>query len=86
MTRIWLKSPALALRESAVFINCSVTAAFQFNGAETWVSANVSQQVTSQLSVRFGVENATNRRVIYTAPINPLFQETSSPDGASMWV
>ncbi|WP_457420467.1 TonB-dependent receptor [Roseateles sp. P5_E7] len=48
--------------------------AFQFNGAETWVSANVSQQVTPQLQVRLGIENATNQRVTYTEPLTPLRQ------------
>lgn len=44
--------------------------AFQLNGAETWVSANVSQQLTPQLQVRLGVENATHQRVTYTDPLN----------------
>lgn len=48
--------------------------AFQINGAETWVSANVSQQLTSQLQVRFGVENATNQRVTYANPLTPQQQ------------
>lgn len=48
--------------------------AFQLNGAETWVSANVSQQLTPQLQLRLGVENATNQRVTYTDPVNPWHQ------------
>lgn len=48
--------------------------AFQLNSAETWVSANVSQQITPQLQARFGVENATNQRVTYTDPLNPWHQ------------
>ena len=48
--------------------------AFQLNGAETWVSANISQQVTSQLQLRLGVENATNQRVTYANPLTPLRQ------------
>jgi TonB-dependent receptor len=41
---------------------------FYYNGAETWMSLNLSQQVTSHLQLRFGVENLTNQRVIYTDP------------------
>lgn len=48
--------------------------AFQGNGAETWVSFNLSQQITPQLQARFGVENATNQRVTYTDPTTPLRQ------------
>lgn len=48
--------------------------AFQLNGAETWVSANLSQQLTPQLQARFGVENATNQRVTYTDPLTPYRQ------------
>ncbi|MBI3346861.1 MAG: TonB-dependent receptor [Burkholderiales bacterium] len=48
--------------------------AFQLNGAETWVSLNLSQQLTPQLQARFGVENASNQRVTYTDPLNPWHQ------------
>ncbi len=41
---------------------------FYYNGAETWVSLNLSQQITSNLQARFGIENLTNQRVIYTDP------------------
>ena len=41
---------------------------FYFNGAETWASLNLSQQITSHLQARFGIENLTNQRVIYTDP------------------
>ena len=47
---------------------------FQLNGAETWVSLNLAQQLSSQLQVRLGVENLTNQRVIYTDPLNPYHQ------------
>ena len=43
---------------------------FYYNGAETWMSLNLSQQITSHLQARFGVENLTNQRVIYTDPTN----------------
>ncbi|MDC8772899.1 TonB-dependent receptor [Roseateles albus] len=48
--------------------------AFQLNGAETWVSLNLSQQITQQMQVRFGVENLTNQKVIYTDPMNAYHQ------------
>ena len=41
---------------------------FYYNGAETWMSLNLSQQITSHLQARFGIENLTNQRVIYTDP------------------
>ena len=34
------------------------------------MSLNLSQQITSHLQARFGVENLTNQRVIYTDPTN----------------
>lgn len=48
--------------------------AFQLDGAKSWVSAHVSQQITSQLRARPDVENATNQRVTYTDPLNPWHQ------------
>ncbi len=47
---------------------------FQINGAETWVSLNLAQQITSQVQARVGVENLTNQRVTYTDPLNPYHQ------------
>ncbi|MEO5689243.1 MAG: TonB-dependent receptor [Burkholderiaceae bacterium] len=47
---------------------------FQVNGAETWVSLNLAQQLTSNLQARFGVENLTNQRVFYSDPTNPYYQ------------
>ncbi len=41
---------------------------FYYNGAETWASLNLSQQITTNLQARFGIENLTNQRVIYTDP------------------
>ena len=43
---------------------------FYYNGAETWVSLNLSEQITDHLQARFGIENLTNQRVIYTDPTN----------------
>ncbi len=48
--------------------------AFQKNGAETWVSFNLAQQITPQLQARFGIENATNQRVTYSDPQYALRQ------------
>lgn len=47
---------------------------FQLNGAETWVSMNLARKLSENLQLRFGVENATNQRVTYTDPLNPLRQ------------
>ncbi|MDC8786818.1 TonB-dependent receptor [Roseateles koreensis] len=48
--------------------------AFQINGAETWASLNLSQQLNSHVQLRFGVENLTNQKVTYTDPVNPYYQ------------
>jgi TonB-dependent receptor len=48
--------------------------AFQINGAETWVSANLAYRLSSALQLRLGVENMTNQRVTYSDPLNPLHQ------------
>jgi TonB-dependent receptor len=48
--------------------------AFQLNSAETWVSLNLSKQVTSQMQIRLGVENLTNQKVTYTDPMNAYHQ------------
>jgi len=48
---------------------------FWYNGAETWMSLNLSQQLNSHLQARFGIENLTNQRVIYTDPTNPVYQQ-----------
>lgn len=47
------------------------------NGAETWVGANFSKQITPNVQLRFGIENLTNQKVVYTASNNPLQQEVS---------
>jgi len=48
--------------------------AFSINGAETWASLNLAQQITPQLQARFGIENLTNQRVTYSDPLNPYHQ------------
>lgn len=48
---------------------------FKINSAETWVSMNVSQQITKQLQFRLGVENLSNQKVTYTNPLNAYQQE-----------
>ncbi|MFG6465038.1 TonB-dependent receptor [Roseateles sp. BYS87W] len=47
----------------------------QQNGAETWVSVNLSQKLGEHVSVRFGIENATNQKVVYTYSNDPYRQE-----------
>jgi len=47
----------------------------QNNGAETWVSVNLSKKIDDHVSVRFGIENATNQRVFYTYSNDPYRQE-----------
>jgi len=47
----------------------------QQNGAETWVSLNLSQKLGDHVSVRFGIENATNQKVFYTYSNDPYRQE-----------
>jgi len=47
----------------------------QNNGAETWVSLNLSKKISDHVSVRFGVENATNQKVVYTYSNDPYRQE-----------
>ncbi|MFZ6845024.1 TonB-dependent receptor [Undibacterium sp. RuTC16W] len=47
------------------------------NGAETYVTLNLAKQLTSQLQIRFGVDNLTNQKVVYTSANNPYQQEVS---------
>lgn len=41
------------------------------NEPETWVSMSVSKYLTPQLQLRFGVENLTDQKVVYTSANNP---------------
>ena len=47
------------------------------NDAETWVSASFSKQITPNVQLRFGIENLTNQKVIYTSANNSIQQEVS---------
>ncbi|MFL6659753.1 MAG: TonB-dependent receptor, partial [Massilia sp.] len=47
------------------------------NGAETWVGANFSKQLTSNIQLHFGIDNLTNQKAVYTAANNPIQQEVS---------
>ena len=47
------------------------------NDAETFVSVSLARQLTPQLQLRFGVENLTNQKVVYTSANNPYQQEVT---------
>ncbi|WP_377702663.1 TonB-dependent receptor [Pseudoduganella sp. UC29_71] len=47
------------------------------NGDETFVSMNLAKQLTPQLQLRFGIENLTNQKVVYTSANNPYQQEVT---------
>lgn len=53
------------------------TGALIINNAETWVSMNFSTYLTSQLQLRFGIENLTNQKVVYTSANNPASIEVT---------
>ena len=47
------------------------------NGAETWVGLTLAKQLTPQIQLRFGVDNLTNQKVVYTEANNPYRQEVT---------
>ena len=47
------------------------------NGAETWVGLALAKQLTPHLQLRFGIDNLTNQKVVYTAANNPFQQEVT---------
>lgn len=47
------------------------------NGAETYVTLNLSKQLSSQLQLRFGIDNLTNQKAVYTSGNNPYQQEVT---------
>ncbi|SFU44922.1 TonB-dependent receptor [Pseudoduganella namucuonensis] len=47
------------------------------NEAETYVTLNLSKQLTKSLQVRFGIDNLTNQKVVYTTAKNPFQQEVT---------
>jgi outer membrane receptor protein involved in Fe transport len=47
------------------------------NGAETWVGLALAKQLTPHLQLRFGIDNLTNQKVVYTSANNPFQQEVT---------
>ena len=47
------------------------------NEAETFVSMNLAKQITPNVQIRFGIENLTNQKAVYTSANNPLQQEVT---------
>lgn len=47
----------------------------QENDAEKYVTLNFAKQLTPQIQLRFGVDNLTNQKVVYTSNNNPYEQE-----------
>ena len=47
------------------------------NGAETYVTLNLAKQLTKELQLRFGIDNLTNQKVVYTSANVPEQQEVT---------
>jgi len=47
----------------------------QRNEEETYVSVNFAKQLTPQIQIRFGIDNITNQKVVYTSNNNAYEQE-----------
>jgi len=47
----------------------------QRNEEETYVTLNFAKQLTPMLQLRFGMDNVTNQKVVYTSNNNPYYQE-----------
>ena len=47
------------------------------NGAETYVTLNLSKQLTPNLQLRFGIDNLTNQKGVYTSANIPVQQEVT---------
>jgi TonB-dependent receptor len=47
------------------------------NGAETYLTLNLSQQLTKNVQLRFGIDNIGNQKAIYTSGNNPFQQEVT---------
>jgi iron complex outermembrane receptor protein len=47
------------------------------NGAETWVGLALAKQLTPNVQLRFGIDNLTNQKVVYTSANNPFQQEVT---------
>ncbi|MFZ6779066.1 TonB-dependent receptor [Undibacterium sp. Ji83W] len=80
---IWYEKAGYEARLSAnyhsAFVRNPTWAAGQLilNGAETYLTLNLSRQITPQLQVRFGIDNMTNQKVVYTSANNPYQQEVT---------
>ncbi|HSW04393.1 TonB-dependent receptor [Aquabacterium sp.] len=53
------------------------TGSLVVNGAETYLTLSLAQQITPQLQLRFGIDNLTNQKVVYTSGNNPYQQEVT---------
>lgn len=47
------------------------------NGDETYLALNLAKQLTPNVQIRFGIENLTNQKAVYTSANNPLQQEVT---------
>lgn len=47
------------------------------NDAETYVTLNLAKQLTPNIQLRFGIDNLTNQKAVYTSANNPLQQEVT---------
>ncbi|HEX5341089.1 MAG TPA: TonB-dependent receptor, partial [Duganella sp.] len=47
------------------------------NDAETYVTLNLAKQLTPNVQLRFGIDNLTNQKAVYTSANNPLQQEVT---------
>ena len=47
------------------------------NGDETYLALNLAKQITPNVQIRFGIENLTNQKAVYTSANNPLQQEVT---------
>lgn len=47
------------------------------NGAETYVTLNLAKQLSKQLQLRFGIDNLTNQKAVYTSGNNRYQQEVT---------
>jgi TonB-dependent receptor len=47
------------------------------NGSETYLTLNLAKQLTPNVQLRFGVDNLSNQKAVYTSANNPLQQEVT---------
>jgi iron complex outermembrane receptor protein len=47
------------------------------NEAETYLTLNLAKQLTPNLQLRFGIDNLSNQKAVYTSANNPLQQEVT---------